>query len=153
MWIWKLLQRSREDNCCPSQDLGTSCFLPIQVHDLLDEMIIKGPSNFTVVALKVASTLVDLYRSPVSGVPAMVQWVKNTTTAFWVTMEMQVSALHSGLKYPALLKLWRRSCLWLRFDSWLVNFHILQVWQLKKKNEESFMRKQLICTWIQVEKF
>lgn len=39
---------------------GASCFLPIQVQELLDAMILKGPSIFTVVALKVTSPLADL---------------------------------------------------------------------------------------------
>ena len=41
-----------------------------------------------------------------TGVPAMVQWVKNPTAAAWVTAEVRVQSLgwRSRLKDPALLR-------------------------------------------------
>ena len=43
----------------------------------------------------------------------MVQWVKNLV----------------------LLQLWHRSQLWLRFDPWSRNFHMLWVWTFEKKKK------------------
>ena len=52
----------------------------------------------------------------------MVQWVKNWTAAAWVAVEVQVQpqAWCNGLKDPML------SHLWLGFNPWPGNFHILQ---------------------------
>ena len=48
----------------------------------------------------------------------LVQWVKNLTAAALVTVEVQVQSLACcrGLKDLALLQLWHRSQLWLRFS-------------------------------------
>ena len=53
----------------------------------------------------------------------MVQWVKNLSTRAWVDAEAWVQSLArlSGLKDLALLQLW------LRFNPWPRNFHILWV--------------------------
>ena len=69
----------------------------------------------------------------------MVPWVKNLTTAAWVTAEPQVHfpAWSSGLKDVALLQLWHRSQLWLRFDSWPGNFHMPRA-RAKKKKKKCF---------------
>ena len=53
-------------------------------------------------------------------VPTVVQWVKD----------------------PALLQLWHRWQLWLGFDPWLGNIHILWV-QLKNKNKKNFKKQKL----------
>ena len=67
--------------------------------------------------------------------------VKNLTAAAWVAVEAQVRppAQHSGLKDPALLHLWHRSQMWLRFSSWPRNFCLLQVRPLKQKIYQSFV--------------
>ena len=58
------------------------------------------------------------------GVPTVVQWVKNLTTVAPITAEVRVQSLaqHGGLKDLVLLQLW------LGFDLWPRNFHILWVW-------------------------
>ena len=58
----------------------------------------------------------------------MAQWVKNPTPAARVTAEVWVQspAQYSGLKDPALQQLW------LGFNSWPRNFHMLQAQPLKK---------------------
>ena len=63
-----------------------------------------------------------------NGVLPLVQWVKNPTTADQVTVEVQVQHLAwcIGLKVPALPQVCR-SQLWLRFNPWLKNFHMLVV--------------------------
>lgn len=63
------------------------------------------------------------------GVPTMAPWVKNPTSATLVTAEVQVPSRHrsSELKDGALPQLQ------LGFSHWLGNFHILQLWPLKKK--------------------
>lgn len=59
----------------------------------------------------------------------MMQGLKNLTAAAPVTVEAWVwsSAWHSGLKDPVLLQLW------VGFNLWPVNFHMLLVWPLKRK--------------------
>ena len=61
-----------------------------------------------------------------SGVPAVVQWIKNPTAATWVSVEVQVWSLvwHSGWQDLALPQLWHRSQLQLGFNPWLRNFHV-----------------------------
>ena len=56
----------------------------------------------------------------------MMQWVKNLTAVAQVALEAleQSLAWHSGFKYPALLQLWCKSELWLRFSPWTENFHL-----------------------------
>ena len=44
------------------------------------------------------------------------------------------------VKDLALLQLWRRSQLRLRFNSWPKNFHMLQVMQKKKKKKKEILR-------------
>ena len=53
-----------------------------------------------------------------TGVPTVVEWVKNLTVAAWVASEAwdQSPARHSELKNPALPQLWHRSQLWLGFS-------------------------------------
>ena len=72
------------------------------------------------------------------GVPALVQRVKNLIAAALVTKEAWVWSLaqHSGLKDLALLQLWCRSQLWLRFSPWPGNFHMPQMWLGKKKKKK-----------------
>lgn len=69
----------------------------------------------------------------ISGVPAVIQWIKNPTEAAQVTAEVQVqsSAWHSQLKDAALPQLWWRLQLQLRSNPWPRNFHLLQVPPLK----------------------
>ena len=54
------------------------------------------------------------------GVPAVAQWVKNLTIAAQVAVEVWVRSLaqRSGLRYPALLWVWHRPQLCLRFKPW-----------------------------------
>ena len=56
----------------------------------------------------------------------MAQWVRNLTAEAQVTVELWVQSLAwcSGLKDPALPRLWYRSQLWLRFSPWHGNFHM-----------------------------
>ena len=63
-----------------------------------------------------------------SGVPAVAQWVRNLTKVAQVAVETQVrsSSWYSGLKDPELPQLWCRLQLWLRFNPWPGNFHMLQ---------------------------
>ena len=55
-----------------------------------------------------------------SGIPTVVQWVKNLTAVAKVASEACIKFLapHSGLKDLALLQLW------LRFSPWPGNFHV-----------------------------
>ena len=54
------------------------------------------------------------------GVPAVVQWVKNPTSAAQTDAEARVRSLapHSVLTDPELLQLWRRWKLQLGFNPW-----------------------------------
>ena len=56
----------------------------------------------------------------------MAQWAKNLMRVAQVAAKVWVPspAQHSGLKDPALLKLWRRLQLWLGFDPRPRNFHM-----------------------------
>ena len=65
----------------------------------------------------------------------MVQWVKTLTAVAWVDAEVQGRSLdqRNGLKDLALLQLWHRSQLQLRFNHWPGNFHMSLVRPLKKK--------------------
>ena len=65
-----------------------------------------------------------------SGVPTVAQWIKNLTAGAWVTVVAQArSSGHcSGLKDPMLL--W----LWLGFNPWPRNFHML--WMQASKKEK-----------------
>ena len=47
--------------------------------------------------------------------------------------QVQSLAQHSGLKDPVLLQLWCRLKLWLGFDPWPGNFHVLRVYPKQKK--------------------
>ena len=59
------------------------------------------------------------------GVPTVVQWVKNPSAAAWVTAEMRVqSSACTGVKESSSAT---AVLLWLRFNSWLRNIHLLQV--------------------------
>ena len=64
------------------------------------------------------------------GVPTVVLWVKNQTALDWVSAEawVQSPTWSSGLKNLALLQLWHRSQLWLKYHLWPGNFHMPQVW-------------------------
>ena len=70
------------------------------------------------------------------GVSAVVQWVKNPTTAaqFAAAVWVQSLAGHSGLEDPAWLHLW------LGFNPWPGNFHMLQMWPLKKINSVLYIK-------------
>ena len=84
----------------------------------------------------------------------MAQWVKNQTAAARVTAEAwdQSLAWHSGLKDPALLHLWHRSQLWLRFSPWTGNFHMAWVQPLKKKEKEKGKKMGVDCAFsVQLE--
>lgn len=50
--------------------------------------------------------------------------------------ELGVSAAAQWVKDPALLQLWSRSQLQLRFDTWPENFHMPPVGPKKKKEQE-----------------
>ena len=63
------------------------------------------------------------------GVPTVVQWVKNTTAAAWVTASL---AWLSGLKDLALLLLHLGWQLQLEFNPWPGIVHMLWVQPLKK---------------------
>ena len=77
----------------------------------------------------------------------MAWWVKNPTGVVQVTEKewVQSPAQCSGLKDPALPELW------LGFDPWPENFHMLWVWpQLKKKKK----KKEILShdmTWMNFE--
>ena len=60
------------------------------------------------------------------GVPAVVQWVN---AAPQVAAEARGGSLGlvQWVKDPELLQLWHRSQLWLSFDPWSGNFHMLCV--------------------------
>ena len=60
-----------------------------------------------------------------NGVLTVTLGVKNLSAAAQVTAQGQVQSLawHSGLKDPAWQKLWYRSQLQLRFNTWPRNFH------------------------------
>ena len=62
----------------------------------------------------------DPVKNLIKGVPAVACWVKNLPAVAPVTVEAQVSSLArlSGLKDPALPRLWCRSQLWLGFNPW-----------------------------------
>ena len=68
------------------------------------------------------------------------QWVKNPTAAALVATEEQVQspAWHSGLNELALLQLWHRLQLGLRFNLRPGNFHLLLVQPLKRKKKSIF---------------
>ena len=72
----------------------------------------------------------------------MAPWVKILTTVVQAIASVQVRSLawHSGLKDPALPQLWHKSQLQLRFNPWPGNFHLLQVWLLKKKKKKTKKR-------------
>ena len=63
-------------------------------------------------------------------VPAVSQWVKNSTAAVPVASEawVQFLAQDNELKDPALLQLWHRLYLWLRFNPWPGNIHVPWIW-------------------------
>ena len=64
-------------------------------------------------------------------VPGVVQWVKNPNVVAWGAVEVWVRSLawlNGGLKDLALLQLWHRFKLWLRFSPQPENFHMPQVW-------------------------
>ena len=65
----------------------------------------------------------------------MAQWVKNLTVAAWVSAEVQVRSLAwcSELEDSALLQLWHRLRLLLKFSPWPRNFHVSWVWLYIKK--------------------
>ena len=60
----------------------------------------------------------------------MVQWVKNLTVAAQVAREMQVPYPAQQVKDQVLLQLQ------LRFNPWPRNFHILWLWQGRKKERK-----------------
>ena len=74
-----------------------------------------------------------------AGVPTVAQWVKNSTAAAWVAVEVWVQspAWHSGLKDPVLWQLWLWSQVWLKFNPWPGNFHMLWVWPEKKQKQKN----------------
>ena len=76
-------------------------------------------------------------RNAYPGVPAMVQWVNNLTTAARVAAEGQVPspARCSALKDLVLPQLGCRSQLQLRFNPWPRNIHMLWVRPWKKRKE------------------
>ena len=57
----------------------------------------------------------------------MAQFVKNLNAAAWVAVELHVQSLaqHSGLNYLVSLQLQFRSQLWLGFNPWPRNIHML----------------------------
>ena len=63
------------------------------------------------------------------GVPPMVQWVKDLTSAAWIAMEEQVQSVawFSGLQDQVLPQLQCRLQLWLGFNPWPRNSHMLLV--------------------------
>ena len=79
------------------------------------------------------------------GVPAVVQWVKNTTAVAQVTVWSQVQSLtqRNRLKDPTLLQLWQRSQLQLRFSPLSGNFHMPCMWPLKKKKKNKKKKNNL----------
>ena len=83
-------------------------------------------------------------------VPTMAQWVKNLTTVVQVTVEVWVQSLAwcNGWKDPRFLHLQCRSQLWLRFNSWLRNFHMPWVWLLRRKEVKKLLQNKAIypCT-------
>ena len=68
------------------------------------------------------------------GVLTTVEWVKNPTTVAQIVAQARVwsLALCGGLKDPVLPQLWHRLQLQIGFDPWPGNFHMPQVWPLKK---------------------
>ena len=74
----------------------------------------------------------------------MAQWVKNLTRVALVAVEVQVRspALCSGLKDPALLQLWCRLQLQLRFTAWPGNFYMLLVWPQKHHHQKNVFEKR-----------
>ena len=76
----------------------------------------------------------ELHRDSQSGVPTMVQWVNDL--AYFCESTASIPGLAQWIKDLAQLCLWRRSQLWLRFDSWPGNFHMPWVWLKKEKKEE-----------------
>ena len=77
----------------------------------------------------------------VLGVPIVLQWVKNPTAMAQVAAEawVQSPAWYSRLKNPLLQ-------LWLRFNLWPRNFHMLQVQPLKKLKKKK--KKKLLTAII-----
>ena len=69
----------------------------------------------------------------------MAQWVKNLTAAAQVPAEVQVPSPtpHNGLEDPGSPQLWHRLQLWLGFNLWPGNIHMLQVQPLEKKKSKS----------------
>ena len=76
------------------------------------------------------------FMSQFSGVPAVVQWVKNPTAVARVAGAVEVwsPAPHSGLKDPPLPQLWSRLQLCLRADPWPRNSIYCRVAKKEKKN-------------------
>ena len=66
----------------------------------------------------------DRIRSIILGIPAVVQWVKDLASLWWLRFDPQPGW---WVKDPVLLQLWCRLQLWLRFNPWLGNFHVLWV--------------------------
>ena len=62
----------------------------------------------------------------------MAQWVNDLACLHGGTGSIPSPA--QRVKDPALLQMWHRLQLWLQFDPWPGNFHVLQV-QLKKKKD------------------
>ena len=61
----------------------------------------------------------------IAGVPTVAGWIKDPTAAGLVTVEVWVqSCLVQWIKDLALLQLWCRLQLKVRFDPWLGNFHV-----------------------------
>ena len=58
-----------------------------------------------------------------TGVPAVVQWVNDPACCCSVASSIPRPA--QWVKDPALLQLWCRSQMWLGFDCWPGNFHML----------------------------
>ena len=73
------------------------------------------------------------YRFARSGVPAVVQLVNDPACLCGIAGLIPSPA--QWVKDLALLQLWHKSQMWLRFDPWPRNFHMLQV--LLKKEKKS----------------
>ena len=77
----------------------------------------------------------------------MAQWVNDLACLCGGTGSNPSPA--QWVKHLALLQVWCRLHLWLRFDPWRRNFHMLQGWLKKKKRKKKEMKLQVSDVYLE----